>query len=162
VMSLFDPQSYLSLDLPAGKFPPLTPWIYAVTVATSAAVIIAALAHRRREGDPGRVIDFATMGLSCTMASPLAWEHHYGITLPVYAVLLAANIGNSTRLIWLAASYVLLSTYVPATNLLAATPLNILQSTLFAGAVILLLLLHGKSGTDGGRQAEAAPPPTGS
>ena len=78
------------------------------------------------------------------MASPIAWEHHYGVTLPIYAVMLATCLGDRSRLMWLGISYVLVSTYVPATNLLAASPLNLLQSTLFAGAIILLALL----GTD--------------
>jgi len=28
--------------------------------------------------------------LTCVMASPVAWEHHYGILMPFYAVLLPA------------------------------------------------------------------------
>jgi hypothetical protein len=42
------------------------------------------------------------------------------------------------------------STYVPATNLLAGSPLNLLQSTLFAGAIILFVLL-GTEKADGSR-----------
>ena len=94
------------------------------------------------------------------MASPIAWEHHYGITLPIFAVLLAGSLGNRRRLAWLAASYVLVSTFVSATNLLAATPLNLLQSSLFAGAIILLALLAtAQAGRPalGGRAPHAQP-----
>jgi hypothetical protein len=52
------------------------------------------------------------------------------------------------RLIWLGVSYILLSTYVSVANLLAGGPLNVLQSTLFAGAIILLTLL-ATSGSNG-------------
>ena len=75
------------------------------------------------------------------MASPIAWEHHYGITLPMYAILLASSLRDRTRLVLLGVSYVLVSTFVQVTNLLAGGPLNILQSTLFVGALVLLVLL---------------------
>ncbi len=146
VMSIFDPQAYVSLDLPAGQFPPFTPWVWAATLASSLALLLFALLRPfwRERDDGKRVTDLALMAVACTMASPIAWEHHYGVTLPIYAVMLAACYGDRTRLIWLGISYVLVSTYVPVTNLLAASPLNLLQSSLFAGAIILLALL----GTD--------------
>ena len=140
VMSLFDPQAYVSLDLPSGQFPPFTPWIWATTLASSAALLLFALL-RPRTGERRSMLDLATMALACTMASPIAWEHHYGVTLPIYAVMLAACLGDRSRLMWLAVSYTLVSTFVPATNLLAGGPLNLLQSTLFAGAIVLLVLL---------------------
>jgi len=63
------------------------------------------------------------------------------MTLPIYAVMLACTLGDRKRLTSLAISYVLVSTFVPATNLLAGSPLNLLQSTLFAGAIVLFVLL---------------------
>jgi hypothetical protein len=59
--------------------------IYAGTVATSLAILSTALLRRGKEGDPDRVFDFCTMALSVTMASPIAWEHHYGIIFPIFA-----------------------------------------------------------------------------
>lgn len=145
LMSIADPQAYVSLDLPAGKFPPFTPWIYALTLITSAALLIAALARKRSASDVDGTLDLSTMALTCTMASPIAWEHHYGVTLPIYAVLLAGSLDDRRRLAWLALSYVLVSTYFPLANALAASPLNILQSTLLAGAIVMLVLLHGQA-----------------
>jgi hypothetical protein len=49
---------------------------------------------------------------------------------------------SGARLAWLGLSYVLVSTFFAPTNMLAATPLNILQSTGLAGATIALVLLH--------------------
>jgi len=147
LMAIFDPRAFVSLDLPAGQFPPFTLWIWVATLASSLGLLLFALLPRRAPGDHGRIIDLSTMAVSCTMASPIAWEHHYGVTLPIFAVMLAASLGDRVRLAWLGLAYVLISTYVPATNMLAATPLNMLQSSLFAGAIILLVLLAtGKTG----------------
>ena len=150
LMSIVDPEAFVSLDLPAGKFPPFTLWVWAATLATSLALLLFALLRpfQRGGGDPGRVTDLSTMAVCCTMASPIAWEHHYGVTLPLFAVMLASCVGDRSRLLLLGTAYVLVSTFVPATNLLAASPLNLLQSTLFAGAIILLVLL-GTEKADG-------------
>jgi alpha-1,2-mannosyltransferase len=142
LMGVADPQQYRNLDFLAGAFPPYNRWVYGLTLATSLAIIAAALLRRRRAGDPDRIFDFATILVTCTIASPIAWEHHYGILLPVYAILLANALGSPARLAWLAASYALASNFVPVTNLLAPTVLNVAQSHLFAGALVALVLLH--------------------
>lgn len=141
LMSISDPLAYVSLDLPAGQFPPFTVGVWAATLVSSLAVLLFALLRPFQQNDRGSVVDLSLMAVSCTMASPIAWEHHYGVTLPIYAVMLATSLGDRTRLMWLGISYVLVSTYVPAANLLAGGLLNLLQSTLFAGAIILLVLL---------------------
>ena len=152
LMSIVDPVNYVSLDLPPGKFPPFTRWIYALTLVTSAAILLGGLLHRSAPGEPRRLLDFAAMALSCTMASPIAWEHHYGILLPIYAIALVHFIDSRVRLMWLGASYALVSTFIAATNMLASTPLNVLQSTGLAGAAIVLILLHGRSSAIDSRQ----------
>src|SRR5262249_37690108 len=114
------------------------PWVYGGTVLAAAAILLMAILHRRSD----RTIDFCTMAVSATAASPIAWEHHYGILLPVFAVLLAEPSTRRGRLFWLGLSYVLASTFLPAVNLLAATAWNVLQSYLFAAAIILLVMLH--------------------
>ena len=144
LMSIVDPVNYVSLDLPPGKFPPFTPWIYALTLVSSAAILFGGLLHRSAPSDSARLLDFAIMALSCTMASPIAWEHHYGILLPIYAIALVHLIDRRARLIWLGASYVLVSTFIAAASMLASTPLNVFQSTGLAGAAIVLILLHGR------------------
>ena len=141
LMSISAPEAFVTLDLPAGQFPPFTPWIWATTLTSSLALLGFALLRSRRPDCNGTVLDLALMALACTMASPIAWEHHYGMTLPIFAVMLASTLRDRKRLMWLAISYVLVSTFVPATNLFAESPLNLLQSTLFAGAIVLFVLL---------------------
>lgn len=141
VMTLIDPDSYDSLEFQE-TFAPFNPWIYAATLTTAVVILSAALFRRGNDGDPDRTFDFCTMALSVTIASPIAWEHHYGILFPVFAVLLAGSIGNRTRLMLIAASYILISNFFPATNLLASTILNVAQSYLFFAALVVLMLLH--------------------
>jgi alpha-1,2-mannosyltransferase len=142
VMVLIDPTQWNSLEFNDHGFPPYSPLVYGGTLIASIVLIAAALLRRGNEGDPDRTFDFCTMALSITVASPIAWEHHYGTVFPVFAVVLASTVGHGRRLILLVVSYVLVSNYIPTTNLLAATVLNVAQSYLLAGAFILLMLLH--------------------
>jgi hypothetical protein len=141
-MSISEPFAYKNLEFLDGDFPPFNPWIYGATLVTSIAIVAAALFHSGTEADPDRRIDFGTMALSATLASPIAWEHHFGIMLPVFAIMLTGAIGHPRRLAWIALSYMLFSNFFAATNLLAATPWNFTQSYLFAAALIALALLH--------------------
>jgi hypothetical protein len=85
----------------------------------------------------------ALMILSLTVASPVAWDHHYGVLLPIFALLLSAN----GRLLTAGEAWVLLIAFLLAaqplsfTRYSAHTPLNVVQSTLFGAAVLTLLLL---------------------
>jgi alpha-1,2-mannosyltransferase len=142
VMTLVDPTSWYSLTFNDNAFPPFSWFVYGGTLIASIILLASALLHRRHECDPDRTFDLCTMMLSITMASPIAWEHHYGTIFPVFAVLLTSVIGDRRRLILLTVSYVLISTFVPATNLLAETMFNVAQSYLLAGAIVVLVLLH--------------------
>jgi hypothetical protein len=143
LMSLDDPFSFQNLVFIDLDFPPFEPLVYGGTLITSLVILSTALLRRGTEGDSDRKFDFCTMALSTTMASPIAWEHHYGIMLPIFGVMLAAVIGDRRRLIWLVVCYVLVSNFFHFTNLLAYTPFNVAQSYLLAAAVVVLLMLHG-------------------
>jgi hypothetical protein len=142
LMTLIDPQSYNSLGFDDNAFAPFNAWVYAGTVATSLIILSAALFRRGNEGDTTRTFDFCTMALSITIASPIAWEHHYGILLPIFAVLLTSSLASRRRLVLIGASYVLISNFFPAINLLAPTVFNVAQSYLFFAALVVLILLH--------------------
>ena len=97
---------------------------------------------RAPEGD--RALDYALMALAATIASPIAWEHHYGVLLPIFALLLRR--WDAGRLApWpagvLAAAFVLTSTHVHAANRLASTRWNVLQSLLLIGALVVFAVL---------------------
>lgn len=126
------------------SFAPYHPLVFWCTTVAGLILLLAAL--QARGVRHGGVVDFGLMALSVTLASPIAWEHHYGILPPIYAATLglfaaAPVLGRSTPG-WLALSYGLTSNYIGATNLLADTRWNVLQSHLFFGALLLLLALH--------------------
>jgi alpha-1,2-mannosyltransferase len=155
LMGIADPEHYNNLVFNVAHFPPFNGLVYGATVVTSSIILIAAIAWRDRDHDG--VFDFCRMAVSLTVASPIAWEHHYGILLPVYAVMLPAVLHDRRRAAWLIASYVLASNFIPATKLLAATPFNVLQSYLLAGAFIVLALLYRMPQHSVAKQARLSP-----
>ena len=155
LMSIFDPQAYVSLDLPAGQFPPFTLWVWAATLASSLALLLFALLRPfRRDDRESRDRSFAD---GRQLHHGVA--HRLGASLRSDVADLCRDAGDLYRRPHPAdvARHLLRARehVVPVTNLLAASPLNLLQSTLFAGAIILLVLL----GTDKRRRLRPAPPP---
>lgn len=117
--------------------------VRATTFATSALLLAWALWPRRSKA---RAADLAMATLAATMASPIAWEHHYGVLLPIFALLVPALemnpvLGSRTLLV-LALAHLLSSHTWRLTDRLAATPFNFIQAYILAGAFLVLLLLH--------------------
>ncbi len=157
LMSIGDPQKFNNVFWREAHFPPFTPLVYYGTLATSILILGAALLRRRRANDPGRALDFCTMVLSLTMASPIAWEHHYGVLLPIMAVLFSTALGDRARTAGLALCYVLAANLFIAANALAPSVLNAAQSYLFAAALGVLALLHIRPAAHYGVHGTAQP-----
>jgi hypothetical protein len=91
-------------------------------------------------------VDFAIAALTFTVASPVAWEHHYGILAPIYAAvapaMLARRVLGAITAPWLAVSYVLTSNYFDVARRAADTPFTPMQSYLLAGALMLLVAMY--------------------
>ena len=109
-------------------------------------VLIAAawLAPRRdRHASP---FDLAIVSVTATAVSPVAWEHHYGILLPLFA----ATAGETLRLksfgayttIALMLAFVLTGQFFQPLQRLAATRCNVLQSYVLFGALLMLGLWY--------------------
>ena len=137
-----------NLEWQEHRFPPYNPLVYFGTLCSSALLIGFALFWRRQDGKAaGGVLDFMIAVLSITMASPIAWEHHYGIALPMFAVALPLALrcpaGKHER--WLAALaviYALMATRLDMAQQFADTWLNPLQSTLLLAALVFLVILY--------------------
>ena len=123
-------------------YPPFVPWVYYVTLATTAALIVLALAYPwgRRAGT---MADLGAVGVVCVIATPMAWEHHYGVMLGIFAWLWFAVYRTGWgRVSWLAISWILIADFLSPFNYFAAMPvLNVLQSYMYFGALLLLGLL---------------------
>jgi alpha-1,2-mannosyltransferase len=149
--AFWDPSSY----------PPFHPLVYAGTLVGSLALLAAGLFAPpgfRRRGD---AVDLAGFACALTLASPLAWEHHYGVLLPIFAVALGAALEQraKARTTWpvLALCALVASNYWDALGRLSGTVWNPLQSLLFVSALALLaLLLAMRRGS--GASREKLPP----
>ena len=137
IMGLWAPALYPNFKFLEHSFPPYTPLVYYGTLLTSGTLIFMVLAVRRSD----TLVDFCIAGLGLTMASPIAWEHHYGILLPIYVVAFVRLFASRRALLLLAFSYALTSNLWSGTNYLARTAFNFMQAYVFMGALILLALL---------------------
>lgn len=138
--SLSAPELYNNASFDAYRFPPYSAWVYWGTLLSSLVILLTGLLRRPAAADRG--LAFAIVAVSLTLASPIAWEHHYGVLLPIFAFLAGSLVGDSRKLLVVAACYVFVSNYIPAFNLLAETPFNFLQSYMLAGGLVLLLVMH--------------------
>lgn len=127
-------------------FPPFDARVYGATLASSLALLGAALFLRRREAKAAPEIDLALVVASVTLASPIAWTHHYGVFLPLFALALpralAVGPGRAVSLSLLAASYLLVANNYRALNRLADTPWNFAQSYVFFGGLLFVFVLY--------------------
>jgi hypothetical protein len=130
-----------NLDWQAHTFPPYDPWVYYGTLASSLILLAAALFWPVPPKERGSATDLALMTLAATIASPVAWEHHYGILLPIYAFLVPCLARKGWALAVLAFSYILTSNFLEFVNRWWNTPFNFVQSYLLAGALMVLVLL---------------------
>ena len=125
---------------------------------------------RIRRSETNRVLDFSLIAIVATAASPIAWAHHYGIVLPILVWQIGAFIAGAqlsrTQSFAFVAAYVLIANDFRVTNLLAhSSPLNLVQSYLFFGILILIALLRSEfqelpSSTLFNKAFRTAKPPT--
>jgi alpha-1,2-mannosyltransferase len=125
-------------------YTPYIAWVYRVTVLTSILLVLLVLLYpwRRLRGSTA---DLAAMGIVSVAASPMAWEHHYGIVFAIAAWAWFAHACWMRERPWVLGLAVFLSSnFLAAFNLLAGKPgWNVLQSYLYFGALLLMgWLMH--------------------
>lgn len=143
-----------ALTWDANNFAPYNYCVHAATLLASAVFILLPLSIPFIQRDRrANFFDFGAAALCFTLASPVAWEHHYGIMLPLLIGLLgfahqkAPTESRHFLFAALTASWVLSAGHYEALKLLSS-PFNILQSHLFFGAILLLILLLRASSLD--------------
>jgi len=136
-------------------FSPYHPIVYFGTLISSIALIAVACWKPRGHGTWPGLADFLLMALVCTMASPVAWEHHYSVLLPMLAALGACLMYGDSRRRWeiaaLGLAYMASSNLFHATNEFAGSIGNVGQSYLFAGALTVAFLLWRERDDRGAR-----------
>jgi hypothetical protein len=134
-----------SLIWDAHSFAPFNRIVYLTTAASGAVFLFIPLFSAFLASRPARAVDLGLGALCFTIASPVVWEHHYGIALPVFLITLASilqhppSASRQARLVVLAASWCLVSSFLPWLNVTASSSANILQSYTFIGALLLLI-----------------------
>ena len=138
-----------NLSWNADAFAPFHPAVFAATSAAAALFLAIPCLIRPARGDAGGALAHLCLAtLCCILASPVAWEHHYGVLPPMILVALsrihAAPESGKRR--WLtigvAASWLLSACHLaPVVNKLNGSVLNPVQATHFFGALILSLVL---------------------
>lgn len=137
-----------NVDWTFQSFAPFHLAVYIGTYASSLLLIGLALFYKGkgRASAKSDVLDFAIASLSVTMASPVCWEHHYTVLLPLFAVALPAAVGCANQRQWrlsaIIGSYMLCSNFWLLANRLAPTRWNPLQSYILLGALLFLATLY--------------------
>jgi alpha-1,2-mannosyltransferase len=123
-------------------YPPFVPWVYYVTLATTAVLILLALAYPWRERS-GSLADLGATGIVCVIATPMAWEHHYGVMLPIFVWFwFGVYREGMGKAVGIAVAWILIADFLSPFNFFAPYPvLNVLQSYMYFGALLLLGLL---------------------
>lgn len=128
----------------AHEFPPFNLVVYVATLGSSIVLLGTTLLLRRKE--KANVLDLAFIVLGVSMASPIAWEHHYAILLPIYALMLKVVLdergGDVRWLLALGFSFFLVSQNLGFLNYFRDSVLNVFQSYRLFGAFIALYLLY--------------------
>lgn len=144
-------------------FPPYHPLVRVGTLATSVLLIAGVLLYRRKQ--PSHLLDLQAAALAFTMASPIAWEHHYGILPPILAALYVAIAGLDDRArvrtgyLVLGACYLLSFSQLGLAHRADAGPMTLLHSYLFAAGLCVLWLLFDTAHRTAWLPAAASTPP---
>lgn len=122
------------------------PWVHHLATAASAFFILTALVARRPISRPEALIDFCIVLLSIIVASPVAYEHHYGIQA---AILLCLGLLSLRHGKWkwgyvagTAIAYTCTAHYWALLDRTAGTAFNFVQSYRLWGALVTLAALH--------------------
>ncbi|HET9100656.1 MAG TPA: glycosyltransferase family 87 protein [Acidobacteriaceae bacterium] len=143
-------------------YPPYNRSIYLATVCSSALVLALALAlpilrHRTRG-----VADFLVFAMATTMASPIAWEHHYGVFFLVFLLWTPlASIRWKTFFTILTIYLLMTDMWAPLTPLMFTRWSFLISHVYFGGLALFLYTLFREQreafGREPDRQHDAHP-----
>ncbi len=116
------------------------------TLVTSLVLVMTALALPPRLRFSRGTLDFGIMGLSVTMAAPLAWDHNYAVLLPILAVAagmaLERRAAETGTLLAFAVAILVTGTLWEPLLAFDAPPANLLQSYVLIGGAVALVAMY--------------------
>lgn len=149
------------LQFDANQFAPESPFVFWGTMASTLLLLSLAIFYpwdKQRRGGAG---DFACILLVSTMASPIAWNHHYALLFPIFVWLWFSDYAwrkSAFDRTLLAVAYFLTSNTITQVMALTNSPgWNVLTSGLYVGAVLALVVLM-RSRTEVRPGSLASPP----
>lgn len=117
-------------------------WIHWTATALGVATMAWAFWPRKGDGPILRMLDFGAAYMAIVIASPVAYEHHFGLSyllLPASALLMIVlNAGDRVIRVTLPLAYLCLANVFPVTNWIADTNMNLLQSYRLFGTLLLI------------------------
>lgn len=142
----------------AKSFAPFNMFVYVTTLVSSALLLLFGLLFYKPIGEASlkswdrlvySALDLATMMFLLTIATPIAWGHHYGILWPGISIAILVAIHflvekrswSGVTLVVLCGSYFLISNHFIFlhTKQFSGVPINLIQSYNFLGGILLLI-----------------------
>lgn len=153
-----DPNADPSSPVHSSWFPAYIPAVYFATLVSSLIMIAIPFVVRAKGTDRmSGLLEFCLAATLFTMASPIAWVHHYNVLLPAYLVGFKVALSYwQGRRMWIVLA--LLGISLALTGLPIASPygptipaLNLVQSHVFFGVCILVGVLLAEIWASRGR-----------
>ncbi|MBB2155385.1 DUF2029 domain-containing protein [Gluconacetobacter diazotrophicus] len=128
------------------RFAPYDPPVHYLTLLSMVMLVVAGLwGARTATTRLSAVASLMVAALCFTASSPVAWEHHYGILLPLFSLLFLSLLADPRpafgRWSLLCVTFALSANTLSPVNVLAATPFAFLQSYIFFAALGALALV---------------------
>ena len=123
-------------------YPPFNRTIYLATILSSATMLLLALAVPVFRRMTATTADFLIYAMACTMASPIVWQHHYGVFFLVFLLFVPQALQSRWTLIFLVPLYLLMTdTWAPLTPLMFTRWSLPLSHVYFGGLALFLYTL---------------------
>jgi alpha-1,2-mannosyltransferase len=136
------------IDAIGSPLPPFRWGVYAASTIAAICIVLLAFAARvsKLRGNAERSIDLSAVIVASTIASPVAWNHHYGALLPVFAAVLPAVLrppgGSRLFTVMTAVAFLAIGVELSPADALFQSPwLALITSHIFFGGVLLLVVL---------------------
>ncbi|MBV8901743.1 MAG: DUF2029 domain-containing protein [Verrucomicrobia bacterium] len=161
----WDPHAATVADRIGSPLPPYRWVVHVASTIAAACMLLFALAARgpKFRDHQRRTVDLAVIIVAATVASPVAWNHHYGVLFPVFAAVVPAVLrapkGSALLASLLAAAYLAISLeFVAPEFMFESRWRGLLSAHIFFGGLLLLaVLMVTRRRTVSARPASAVP-----